>query len=673
MPIPNSLNPAACETNRASRPIRKNIWFVVFLSLVFCVVFLSFAGRRLGSALIRFRVDRAMERWAINPALQWLEWGIWLDPEDGEWDMMRAKCYRSLDQMASWRQSLESATAKGVSSNWIEVERKIASITSGHFPENTQDMRQRFLAVGLPMDDITAAIVRGHLASGDHGKARELLEQWETECVSDVHVTYMWGVYWEADRQRDKAVEQLQRALREQPDHELARVLLAQLYDSENLLDLALQEYVELVTRFPTNEFSQIGLASILRKFTRMTEARAILAPFVTREPASPDAMFQMAHLAFDSGDYQEVSHWFRGIDLDRIRDPGIIGMAASMYAFSGDTPRALALLRRGDALSAQRRRVQDLRMRVMLDSTDFSAAHELQQLTSSRNPPLELGQMIPWEPAATTPAANAASSGAELYAAECAICHGILGAGDGRATQHQFPAPRNFRAERFHLVSTTNRVPSLQDLENTIRRGMPGSSMPAYDTLSEKQITLLAREVLRLHRNGLRDQFTTLLAQMGEEPDEEEIDDFIYARTTPKDAIPIPPIGQADSASIDRGKRTYEQLCTQCHGATGCGAPDQLLFDDMDRPSRARDLAHEPFKGGHEPQAIFLRLVAGMPGTAHPATSDLSDDQRIDLVQYCRSLSKGPRRTLTNHQRAIYARPSAYLAAFQDLGAAIP
>ena len=656
------------EMNQAMHPVRKNIRTAAFLLLVFCVVFLSFGGRRLGSVLIRHRVDRAMERWAISPALQCLEWGVWLDPEDGEWQMTRAKCFRLLGQMAQWQQSLESAEAKGIPSDWIEAEEQIGSIASGHVPDNVQGILRRFVAAGLPRDDISAAIVRGYLQSGDHERAQELLLQWETKSTAEAHVAYMWGVYREAMREREEAVKQLEQAVREQPDHELARVLLAQLYDSENLLDLALQEYVELVTRFPTNEFSQIGLASILRKLTRLNEARSILEPLVERENPSPDAMFQMAQIAFDAGEYSEVSHWFQGIDLDRIRDPGMLGMAASMHGLNGDTPRALALFRRGDAFGALPRRTQDLSTRMMLDPTDFRAAHELQQLTTRPNPPLELGQLVPWEPPATTGAADAATSGLELYAAECAICHGIQGAGDGRAAQHVFPAPRSFRAEPFHLVSTTNRVPSLQDVENVVRQGMPGTSMPAYDTLSDEQIDLLAREVLRLYGDGLRDQFTSLLAEMGETADEDEVNDFIHSRTTPEGAILVPPIGQGDTESIARGKQIYEQVCKQCHGATGCGEADVVLFDDMHRPSRPRDLVHEPFKGGHEPGAIFLRLYAGMPGTAHPAASNLSGDQLVDLVQFCCSLSnsKGPQRTLTNHQRAIYVLPSAYLSAFE-------
>ncbi len=668
MPTPRSRKLMTQTTDHVPSRVRKNIWIAAFMLLVFLAVFLGFGGRRLGSALIRQRVSRSMEHWAISSALWWADWGKWLAPGDGEWDIMRAKCFRLFDRVAEWQESLKSAKATGVSDSWIDVEKKLASIASGRVPENAPLLRKQFVAAGLPADDISAALVRGYLTAGYRERAHRLLLQWEMERPTDAHLAYMWAVYWEALRDREQALSKLKQALREQPEHELARMLLAQIHDSENELELALQEYGELVRRFPSNESSRIGLASILRKLTRSAEAKAILAPLVAKTPPSRDAMFQMAQLAFDAGEFKEVSRWFAGIDLNRIRDAGILGPAASMYALSGDTALGLPLFQRSDAISAMPRRVQDLRVRLAVNPTDYSASSRLQQLMASPVPPLELGQLIPWEPTAKTKSGDSATSGPELYAAKCAICHGISGAGDGRAAQHLFPPPRNFRRERFHLVSSANGAASIEDVENVIRQGMPGSSMPAYDTLSKKQITLLARETLRLHEDGLRDQFVAMMADMGEEVDLDESDDFVHSRSTPQDIVSVPPIGPPDGDAIARGKHIYQQqACAQCHGTTGRGAVDALLCDDVGRPARSRDLAEEAFKGGHEPAALFRRLSIGMPGTPHPACSNLPIDQLVDLVQFCRSLAKAPQRTLTNHQRAIYVRPSAYLAAFPN------
>ena len=105
---------------------------------------------------------------------------------------------------------------------------------------------------------------------------------------------------------------------------------------------------------------------------------------------------------------------------------------------------------------------------------------------------------------------------------------------------------------------------------------------------------------------------------------------------------------------------------CIKCHGDDGIGSPDQFLFNDMGEPSRPRDLAHEPFKGGREPEAICIRIVAGMPGTAHPAALNLPQEQLIELVCYVRSLAGKPELTLTNHERRIRAATSDYLEWFK-------
>jgi hypothetical protein len=84
-------------------------------------------------------------------------------------------------------------------------------------------------------------------------------------------------------------------------------------------------------------------------------------------------------------------------------------------------------------------------------------------------------------------------------------------------------------------------------------------------------------------------------------------------------------------------------------------------LFDDTRLPTRPRDLVHEPFKGGHKPESIYLRISVGMPGTPHPACWNVPDEKLIDLVHYCGSLSQEPKLVLTNHQRAILATSLAY------------
>ena len=175
----------------------------------------------------------------------------------------------------------------------------------------------------------------------------------------------------------------------------------------------------------------------------------------------------------------------------------------------------------------------------------------------------------------------------------------------------------------------------------------------------------------MRLRRVGMREAFIALMQESGEEVDEEEVDWVVANRTTAGAAVSVPPIGTANPQEIERGRALYEQqTCDSCHGRDGIGVADLRLYDDRCRPTRARDLVHEPFTGGHDPRALYCRILLGMPGTPHPASKNLSDRELTDLVHYCQSLAKEPKRRLTNYQRARQATGSAYLAALRNLAA---
>ena len=74
--------------------------------------------------------------------------------------------------------------------------------------------------------------------------------------------------------------------------------------------------------------------------------------------------------------------------------------------------------------------------------------------------------------------------SGKKLYLKYCSQCHGEKGNGEGYATPHLRPRPRDFTTGKFKIRTTPNgALPTHQDLVNIIRRGMPYTSMPAWPT----------------------------------------------------------------------------------------------------------------------------------------------------------------------------------------------
>ena len=81
---------------------------------------------------------------------------------------------------------------------------------------------------------------------------------------------------------------------------------------------------------------------------------------------------------------------------------------------------------------------------------------------------------------------------GKALYDSHCAECHGPDGKGDGPAAPYLTPRPRDFTAGRYKIRSTeTGSVPTDDDLVQSVRQGLYGTAMPAWDrVLSDGDIS---------------------------------------------------------------------------------------------------------------------------------------------------------------------------------------
>ncbi|MCU0872868.1 MAG: cytochrome c, partial [Pirellulaceae bacterium] len=238
-------------------------------------------------------------------------------------------------------------------------------------------------------------------------------------------------------------------------------------------------------------------------------------------------------------------------------------------------------------------------------------------------------------------------------------------GDGQGRAARHLYPRPTDLRSGKFRLTSTQNRIASRDDVLAVLQRGIPGTSMRAFDTLAIAQRERLAEEVLRLRRAGARDRLAAELALEGEDLDPEQLEELAATATQAGEPVTVPALDAGSAAAVARGKEMFfQQACHSCHGEDGAGARDPPLWDDAGQATRARDLVHEAYKGGSEPASVYLRIALGMPGTPHPAVANVDQRQMTDLVHFCRSLAREPQRVRTNHQRAQQATGPAYLSA---------
>lgn len=80
-------------------------------------------------------------------------------------------------------------------------------------------------------------------------------------------------------------------------------------------------------------------------------------------------------------------------------------------------------------------------------------------------------------------------------YANQCATCHGEKGDGKGAVASALKPPPRNFLAENFKFGEKP------EDVFKTITQGVPGTAMPPFSSLSEKERKALVTYILYLRK----------------------------------------------------------------------------------------------------------------------------------------------------------------------------
>ena len=256
--------------------------------------------------------------------------------------------------------------------------------------------------------------------------------------------------------------------------------------------------------------------------------------------------------------------------------------------------------------------------------------------------------------------------TGGELYLRHCSPCHGLDGDGQGVATRFLLPKPRNFRTSKFRLVSSLNGVPTSADLDAVLIHGISGTAMPSFRHLEEASRGKVISEVSRLRREGVRESVVHRLQEEYQEDDidPEELRKMLDCQLAPGAAASAPPLGQATGALLRQGREIYiKQNCPRCHGGDGNGDTGLYLADEEGYPTRPRNLVREEFKGGHEPASISVRIRLGLPGTPMAANPNLSEQELVALVHYCRSLAREPKWQLTNHQRAKRVLDRGYLS----------
>lgn len=216
--------------------------------------------------------------------------------------------------------------------------------------------------------------------------------------------------------------------------------------------------------------------------------------------------------------------------------------------------------------------------------------------------------------------------AGRKIYVKRCAQCHGVHGDGKGIAQRFLKPWPRDFTRGIYKFKSTPDdRLPTTEDILRVIRKGNPGTGMPAWPQLKEQELRNLAYHIKSF---------------AGDFSNPEVLKDEQVAPIPLKLPSSVP---RWNEASAKKGAILFvENKCQDCHGLSGRGnGTSAPTAEDMDgNQIRPRDLTQRwNFRNGSTRMDIFRTLSMGI--APMPSFHNLPEEQRWHLTDYVYSLGK--------------------------------
>jgi mono/diheme cytochrome c family protein len=229
---------------------------------------------------------------------------------------------------------------------------------------------------------------------------------------------------------------------------------------------------------------------------------------------------------------------------------------------------------------------------------------------------------------------------GKEGYEKYCLGCHGVNGDGQGPASIHLSPKPRDFRVGKLKFASVASGdSPHDDDYLNIITRGLQGTAMPTF-----RFVPLEERKAIVVY-----------------------IKEFVTKAKAPGERVHIPkdPFVKRPAKGVKQGERMYHGLaaCSSCHPAyadkkeiyehiTSYDMPFsgfrakmyQSVTKDSDwgEPITPPDFFVDRIKTGASKEDIVKVIAAGVGGTAMPNwAATLKPKQLWSLAYYVESIAK--------------------------------
>lgn len=225
---------------------------------------------------------------------------------------------------------------------------------------------------------------------------------------------------------------------------------------------------------------------------------------------------------------------------------------------------------------------------------------------------------------------------GQQVYAKQCAGCHGTTGDGRGPAGGHLNPPPRDYRNGVFKFTSTPRgSKPRREDLRRILKYGAKGTSMPAFRFLPEEETEAVIDYVQALASRGELELALLREAEM-ELDEEDDFDPEVVAETVSdiarswrraEDELvrPITVNPPRTDETVQAGAVAFAEFaCVKCHGADARGSKSADVGQDIwGRTAYPANLALGMLHGGRRPVDIYRRIYSGINGTPMPSSKD--------------------------------------------------
>ncbi len=598
-----------------------------------------------------------------------------------ELQFLASQCYRQLGNVDGFRRWLVEAEQLQLRPSQLQLAKDLFDTQVGAFDETPARQQRELERRGASNFDAREVVLRGLLAQGRLDDAIRLLDTWPDTPVERVQKYFLSGLLALAEARTGDAQAFLFQAIELNPRHEPSLLALAAIYSSPPLAELDKSRWVleQCLQFFPHNQDVRLQLARLDREQGELASAEMLLKEAIPTEAA----ILESAEVALDAGQYADSVQLLSQADLRAPQDiialvdaafgmnvQGRRGTSGALTRRASWAATALALSgRRQDALLvfeysldrvARIRRFVDLQIQRQLSPSDQAIVDELNAVLSpayAPNYPTLSGHSLEDRP-------PNGSEGQLLYREHCAGCHGENGNGLGPAARHLFPAPRNFRDEPMRMVSSVNRLATDEDLQNAIKQGLGGASMPAFADFSPEQLKSIVAVVRQFQQAGLSDQYDSLFdpVHQSDMPPADAKQNWIDRRLIAGGELELPELPEQALESSAAEELLRQFACQKCHrlasdrDVRAIDARQIDLFDALGRPLVARDLYQDAYRGGNSVAAIYRRLVLGIPGTPHPASSDLSVEQLWQLAATVAGLNRANSTATrsTNHERRL-------------------